>query len=59
MMLPKLTSLNLNVTWIVRQWYRQYFLNVLDWKDIVLFILNTYAKFDAFLLGLSTLLIGF
>ena len=39
MMIPKLTSLNLNVTWIVSQWYRQYFLNVLDWKDIITFIL--------------------
>ena len=39
LMIPKLTSLNLDVTWIVCQWYRQYFLNVLDWKDIITFIL--------------------
>ena len=39
MMIPKMRSLNLDVTWIVSQWYRQYFLNVLDWKDIIAFIL--------------------
>ena len=37
--LPKLRSMNFNVTWIVSQWYTQYFLNILDWKDIVLYIL--------------------
>ena len=37
--LPKLRSMNFNVTWIVSQWYTQYFLNILDWKDIVIYIL--------------------
>ena len=39
MIVPKLRSSSISMTLLVRQWIRQYFLNQLDWYDIMLFIL--------------------